>query len=294
VLPEAYDPTWSLSARAYPDHLGWRLKHILGPPTTTAGNGVITDPDGTRSRAGAYRHVWKSTDASWGNLRRRTLAHPLTAQMIAAYKDQGVFVKLKGAACEAFAFDNRESGGVLLTANGPALFLDDGIADPALTPAFEAATTAPFMRGGLSAPDVADRVSGTKDDFGIAIAAPGRGRPRHGQRVEVGGRHGEGRRPRRLHRQRRAAPARPAGRRRAARRDRVPGQGEVAERHDHRQRLQARVLDRGRQRPVHRRRPRRAREHQADRRVVQLQADHRRRRASRPRSPSSTAPRSYV
>jgi hypothetical protein len=171
VLPEAYDPTWAISARAYPDHLGWRLKHILGPPTTTAGNGVITDPDGGTIPAGAFRHQWKSTDPSWGKLSGAALANPLTAQMIAAYKDQGVFVKLKGAACEALSFDNRETGGVLLAANGPALYLDDALADPALVPAFEAATTAPFQRGGLSLPTWLTG-SGTKDDFGIAIAAP--------------------------------------------------------------------------------------------------------------------------
>lgn len=171
VLPEAFDPTWSISARAYPDHLGWRLKHLLGSPVTTAGNGVITDPDSVAIPAPAFRHVWKSTDASWGKLSAGALANPMTAQMIAAYKDQGVFVKLKGAACEAFAFDNRESGGVLMTASGPALYLDDGIADPALTPAFEAAATTPFMRGGLSLPMWLTG-SGTKDDFALSCAAP--------------------------------------------------------------------------------------------------------------------------
>lgn len=171
VLPEAFDPTWSLSARAYPDHLGWRLKHILGPPVTTAGNGVITDPDGTAVPAPAYKHQWKSTDASWGKLSAGALANPMTTQMIAAYKDQGVFVKVKGAACEALGFDNRETGGVLLTASGPALFLDDTISDPALTPAFESPATTPFIRGGLSLPTWLTG-SGTKDDFDLAIAAP--------------------------------------------------------------------------------------------------------------------------
>src|SRR3954467_8652553 len=45
VLSDAYSPSWEYKSRAYPDLLGFRLKHILGAPTTTAGNGVITDPD---------------------------------------------------------------------------------------------------------------------------------------------------------------------------------------------------------------------------------------------------------
>jgi hypothetical protein len=171
VIPEAFDPTWAIRGRAYPDHTGWRLKHILGPPTTTAGNGVITDPDAATIPTGAYRHVWKSTDASWGKLSGSALANPMTAQMIAAYKDQGVFVKIKGAACDTLGIDNPESGGVTLSANGPALFLDDTIADPALTPSYEAAATTPFLRGNLSLPTWLTG-SGTKDDFGLQIAAP--------------------------------------------------------------------------------------------------------------------------
>jgi hypothetical protein len=45
VLTEAYDPTWSLESRAYPDLLGFELATMLGDPVSTAGNGVITDPD---------------------------------------------------------------------------------------------------------------------------------------------------------------------------------------------------------------------------------------------------------
>jgi hypothetical protein len=43
VLTERYAPTWSMNGRVYPDGIGWRLKHILGPPTTT-----ITDAGGPK------------------------------------------------------------------------------------------------------------------------------------------------------------------------------------------------------------------------------------------------------
>src|SRR3954470_24360850 len=47
VTPEIFAPTWSIETRMYPDLLGFMLAAQLGMPTTTAGNGVITDPDGT-------------------------------------------------------------------------------------------------------------------------------------------------------------------------------------------------------------------------------------------------------
>jgi hypothetical protein len=50
VLPEMFDPTWELEGRAYPDLLGFELATMLGNPTSTAGDGVITDPDARRSR----------------------------------------------------------------------------------------------------------------------------------------------------------------------------------------------------------------------------------------------------
>src|SRR5262245_20644928 len=58
VLPERYAPEWSLESRNYPTTLQFLLKLILGAPTTTAGNGIITDPDGSTVPSGAHRHVW--------------------------------------------------------------------------------------------------------------------------------------------------------------------------------------------------------------------------------------------
>lgn len=43
ALPDLYAPTWDYESRVYPDLAAFLLKLILGPPVTTAGNGVITE-----------------------------------------------------------------------------------------------------------------------------------------------------------------------------------------------------------------------------------------------------------
>src|SRR4051794_10799121 len=60
LVAEKYDPTIEVESRAYPDVTGFLLKAILGAPTTTTGNGVITDPDSVAIPTGAFKHVWTS------------------------------------------------------------------------------------------------------------------------------------------------------------------------------------------------------------------------------------------
>lgn len=141
VLPEAYAPEWSREGRMYPDLLGYYLKNILGAPTTTAGNGVITDPDAVVVPTGAFRHVWAAPYGPSG-------ASPMTSQGQVAYKDESVFFKLKGMASGNLSIETPESGGARLTTGGPALHMSR-IADPALTPAYEALSIPPFERGHL-------------------------------------------------------------------------------------------------------------------------------------------------
>lgn len=167
VVSESYRPTWGINGRAYPDHIGWRLTHILGAPTTTAGDGIITDPDSGTIPATAYRHVWTSTAAGWGHAG----VSPKTAQHVAAYKDQSTFVKVKGAACESLGITTPETGGARIAASGPALYVDDALADPSLTPAYETIATRPFERGGLSLPTWLTG-SGTHEDFAFSINNP--------------------------------------------------------------------------------------------------------------------------
>lgn len=167
LVPERYEPAWSATYRAYPDVTAFKLKHILGVPVTTAGNGVITDPDGATVPTGAYRHVWTSTSSDWGTAG----VSPLTETITVAYKDQSVFGKFRGAACDTFSFATPERGGAQISAGGPAAFLDDGIADPALTATYESSATKPFTRGGVT---IGSWLSGTgaKDDLSFAINAP--------------------------------------------------------------------------------------------------------------------------
>jgi hypothetical protein len=162
VITDAYEPAWEYKSRAYPDLMGWRLKHICGAPTTTAGDGIITDPDGAVIPTGAYRHVFKAPFGPSG-------ASPLTTQVEAAYKDQGVYFRLKGAACSEFSIETPEEGGAVISASGPGLFLSR-ISDPALSPAYEALSVRPFVRGNLSLTWLGG--SGTTQDFSLSIANP--------------------------------------------------------------------------------------------------------------------------
>lgn len=141
VLPQDYEPDWALTTRMYPDTVGFELKNMLGPPVTTAGNGVITDPDGIAVPTGASRHVFTAPFGPSG-------INPQTAQRQAAYKDQSTFFKMKGCATQAFSIDTPDKGGAQLKTSGPALYIAR-IADPALAPAYEALTVPPFMRGNL-------------------------------------------------------------------------------------------------------------------------------------------------
>jgi hypothetical protein len=162
VITDAYEPSWEYKSRAYPDLTGWRLKHICGAPTTTTGNGIITDPDGVVIPTGAFRHVFKAPFGPVG-------ASPITTQMETCYSDQGTFFRLKGAACAELGIETPEEGGATLSANGPANHMGR-IADPALSPAYEALSVRPFVRGNLTLAWLAG--SGTSQDFSLSIANP--------------------------------------------------------------------------------------------------------------------------
>jgi hypothetical protein len=162
VITDAYEPSWEYKSRAYPDVTGWRLKHICGEPVTTIGNGIITDPEGAVIPTGAYRHVFKAPFGPAG-------ASPLTAQIEAVYRDQETYFRLRGAACAEFSIETPEEGGATLSANGPGLHLVR-IADPALSPTYEALSIRPFVRGNLSLTWLGG--SGTTQDFSLSIANP--------------------------------------------------------------------------------------------------------------------------
>lgn len=162
ALIEAADPSWGLEVRAYPNLLGHLLSYTLGLPTTTAGNGIITDPDAGVIPVGAHRHVWTAPFGPTG-------AYPYTFQADAAYRDQGVYLKLKGCATEQLEIETPDSGGARVKMSGPALYMTRG-SDPALTPSYEAVATPPFLKSHLNLA----WLSGSADfeSFGLAIANP--------------------------------------------------------------------------------------------------------------------------
>lgn len=163
VITDRYNPSWEFASRMYPDTVGWRLKHILGAPTTATGDGIITDQNSVAVPVGAYRHRWTAPFGPTG-------ASPLTSEMVAAYKDQSVFFKLKGAACDTMGIDTPEEGGATISASGPGNY-HSRIADPSLTPAYEALAVRPFVRGNLLLPTWLTSTS-THENFGVSISNP--------------------------------------------------------------------------------------------------------------------------
>lgn len=162
VLPEIYSPAWNLETRMYPDVAGFEMKGMLGAPTTTAGNGVITDPDGTAIPTGATRHVWTAPFGPAG-------INPQTTQRQASYKDESIYFKLKGCGTDTMAISSPETGGVHLVASGSALYMVQ-IADPALSPTYESLTIPPFLRAQLTLSWLTN--SAVSEDFTINIANP--------------------------------------------------------------------------------------------------------------------------
>jgi hypothetical protein len=138
VSEDEHNPKWSYASRAYPDLVGFRLKHALGPPTSTPGDGKITDPDGAPIPTNCHRHVWEAPYGPSG-------PNPLTTDAVVAYVDENTFVHVTGCGCEEVALASGEAGGIRLTASGSALVYDP-IADPAEVAAPESLAVLPFMR----------------------------------------------------------------------------------------------------------------------------------------------------
>lgn len=164
VLPESYGPSWELSTRAYPDVLAQLLTCLLGPPTTTAGDGVITDLASVTIPVGATRHRWTDTPVAGAN--------PATSQFDAAYTmlTTPVYWKVKGAAVAELSIETPEEGGAVISASGVAAYADEQ-SNPALTPAYETLSIRPFTRSNLTLPT---NLAGTgeTEDFSISISSP--------------------------------------------------------------------------------------------------------------------------
>ncbi len=161
VLSDTFAGTWSQETRAYPDLTGWRLKHILGAPTTTAGNGVIIDPDGVAIPTNAFRHVFTAPFGPAGDA-------PLTTEETLAWHDQSFYVKAKGCGCESLALESPETGGCMVRTAGPVTY-HTRISNPSLTPSYESLATRPFFERDLT---IVTWLSGTaiSTSLGVNIA----------------------------------------------------------------------------------------------------------------------------
>lgn len=162
VVPEIFNPSLTARSRMYPDTMGQLLSVMLGAPTTTAGNGVITDPGATVIPVGVTRHVWTAPYGPTG-------VTPGCGDWRLAYRDQGVYFQLKGWAPTSLTITNPESGGAQVTAQGPANYMAR-ISDPGLTPSYEALTVLPFMRRNLTLTWLTG--SASTEDFTLTITNP--------------------------------------------------------------------------------------------------------------------------
>ncbi len=143
VVPDLFDPSITLTTPCYPDSLGFLLKQLMGAPVTTAGDGIITDPDAIVIPAGATRHVWTSPGGPAGYA-------PQTAQYFMVYKDQITYFRFKGVACSSLEFQIQDPE-IVLVATMPALWAGTNT-DPALSAAYESLAVNPFRRKDTTIP----------------------------------------------------------------------------------------------------------------------------------------------
>lgn len=88
ALENTFAPSATLAERIYLDDLTFLIPLAGYTATPTTGNGVITDPDGGTIPTGATR---------WQYVRKNTIT-PQTAQILAAYANEGTFLQGSGFA----------------------------------------------------------------------------------------------------------------------------------------------------------------------------------------------------
>lgn len=157
-----YDPQVAgANLRAYPNLLPLHLWACHGAGVFTAGNGVVTDPGGTIIPAGAS--MWQFT-AGTNNGPVRSL------QAIAAYPDQGVFIKQQGVVWEQIQMTHNGEVG-MIQCSGHNLYTTR-IADPALTASYDALSIKPFLRSMIGQPSSWLASTGTQAAFGWTLSNP--------------------------------------------------------------------------------------------------------------------------
>lgn len=149
-------PTARLAERAYFNNLTWLLALSGFVPTYTAGNGIITDPDGTVIAAGANRWVFN----------KRSGAAAQTAQLTACYAPTGPWLKGQGFAVSQLGLNavgelDCSLDGLVLARLG---------SDPVLVPAYDVSAILPARRADLTVTWLAS--SAVTNEFSLSIANP--------------------------------------------------------------------------------------------------------------------------
>jgi hypothetical protein len=153
-LIDRFDPDGSISMRCYLKDLTWLL-HLCGlTGTKTAGDGIITDPDGQTIPTGAQRWVFTKHDA--------IDAH--SAQISLNYKDEGLMLRGQGYACSQLQLNAAGE----LTCDLVGLVLKRLALDTTTTPSYTSSAIPPIRRGDLFVSWLAG--GGPLADFSVSLA----------------------------------------------------------------------------------------------------------------------------
>jgi hypothetical protein len=155
-LIEMYEPGGALSERIYFKDLTWLLTLAGFVGTHTAGDGVITDPDGVVIPAGAERWVFAKRDT----------IDAQTAQVRINHKREDVELKGNGYAISQLGLNAAGE----LTADLVGLVLKRLAADTTTVPAYPSQQIPPARRGELLLTWLAN--GGRPADFSLSIANP--------------------------------------------------------------------------------------------------------------------------
>lgn len=155
-LIDQVNPTARLSERAYFNHLTWYLSLLGFVGTYTAGNGVITDPDGTVIATGANKWVFN----------KRSGAAAQTAQLIAGYGQSGPWFKGQGFALSQLTLNALGE----MDAELEGLVYARLASDPTLTPAYDVSSILPARRADLVLSWLGS--SALTNEFSMQIANP--------------------------------------------------------------------------------------------------------------------------
>lgn len=131
--------------RMYANQVVLEFLGMFGYVAPVVGNGVLTDPDGGTPPAATYKYVWDSATINPALVR--------SFQMRRSWgNNTGLFVLDRGVTVTALELRvGDQNAPSTFSADYSGLYQTD-IADPSLTPAYDATTILPFYRANFSVP----------------------------------------------------------------------------------------------------------------------------------------------